>query len=794
MDIERLIFADTMAHPNDPLPKHLERVAERAADSVSAAVSEVTTLAWHNGLFHDIGKATPWFQRYLIGNGKRSALSNHAELGAVIAWWYSEQLAWPLWQRIALFIAIRRHHGALNFQEWHQLLMESRYHLSEENSDLWQQLQAIDLEGIAQWLIALAHRHPSRGMPTTLPTPDPAQIRAALDTPRRSQLRHAFAEATTPQALQQALMLLAAFGALLSIDKSDAALQGGTIGRHALPSDAVARYRQKMVEDLKNRESGTSPLNQQRDQIAAQVCTTWQQHRTARLFTLTAPTGSGKTLTIFNAAFEQRAWQAATEQQAPRIIYCLPFTSVIDQNHTILCNALREAGVPIQEDHILRHHHLTEPRFRSEGNEYAADGAGQLLTESWFSELVVTTFHQLLHSLLSKRNNPLKRAGRWSGAILLLDEVQAVPLRYWEALRQLLIVASNVLNCRVVLLTATRPLILLPGDAIELLPDHPDHFKSLSRTQLHCHHQHPISLDDFAEKIVAEQQTPHACLIILNRRKAIPALMQRIQSGLKNRKIVTLSTAFTPRERRARIRLLQRLLRHNEAVIAITTQLVEAGVDISFPQVHRDLAPLDAIIQSAGRCNRHQKDGIGSVHLWQIETEPTESGHSEPQWQRVYDTALIQATTIALDEAESYQESQFLELTERYFHACRKRQQQTRVDQLLAAGDLEQMAEKFQLIEELPTRTLFISRKNADKDLWKRYQKIYEDPELTPSEQEQQFRPFRRHFFDRVIQVTARHGDQLNAEGVNLIEATEDSYNRAGGFIGVTTEEPMLIF
>ena len=145
-----------------------------------------------------------------------------------------------------------------------------------------------------------------------------------------------------------------------------------------------------------------------------------------------------------------------------------------------------------------------------------------MLTETWQSELVVTTFHQLLYSLLSPRNANLKRAGQLTGALVLLDEVQALPLRYWEALRQLFLAAARSLGTRFVLLTATRPLIFQPGDAVELLPDHAEHFQALTRTRLVLPSSGTAGGGRICRAIDRRVATDaRATLIIVNRRRAV---------------------------------------------------------------------------------------------------------------------------------------------------------------------------------------------------------------------------------------------------------------------------------
>jgi CRISPR-associated endonuclease/helicase Cas3 len=764
-----LPFSETFAHPADPLPAHLARVAARAAASIApTAGAEIRAIARVAGLFHDLGKATPWFQNYLRG-GRRSPLTHHAELGALLVWWYSAALDWPLWQRLAVFIAVRRHHGALTFQAWPALLEQMRLALREDDHPLHQQLAALDLTGIQHWLVKVAAEQPELAPSLEPLTAENVLARLRDRQVGGSKLRVAY------QTLSEALATLAGFGALLAADKIDAALAGEQIKRQTLPINAVTIYKQKI----------STNLNSYRDQIAITVAQTWLAHFNQHLFTLTAPTGAGKTLTILHSALQVRAQIEQNNGAAPRIIYCLPFTSIIDQNHAVFRDVLQKNGIQDREDMLLKHHHLTEAVFRTEDAEHQADGAGQLLTETWQSEIVVTTFHQLLHTLLSPRNANLKRAGQLTGAIILLDEVQAIPLRYWETMRQLFLAAAHIYGTRFVLLTATRPLIFQAGDAVELLPDHETHFRAMNRTQLIAH-QEPLTLDEFAKHLITTlRDALRATLIIVNRRQSVRTLFAALQCAFPERPMIALSTNLTPLDRRVRIRLMQRLLRQGQPLIVVTTQLIEAGVDVSFPMVQRELAPLDSIIQSAGRCNRNNENGAaGEVHLWHLQATKTDGSAGESLWRHVYDGALIEVTLETLGKQQHYFEADFLQLSQAYFQGCRARQDQQRVDVQLQAGDFIGVERAFQLIEELPTLSVFIAQNDCDQKLWERYCAVRDDSNLIPAQQQQQFRIFKRAFYERVIQVYRQPCFDMNKNDVHYLQATPLTYTNCVGFIG----------
>ena len=148
-----LPFSQTLAHPNDPLPKHLWRVAQRAMDSIApSAKPEARLIAFLAGLFHDIGKASYYFQVERLQQHKKNRLTPHAQSSAVLSWWYTGEMKLELWIRIAIFVAILRHHGDLKDDCWHRELRNVRYDAFKTGKPLPQQLVTLDLSGIHHWL------------------------------------------------------------------------------------------------------------------------------------------------------------------------------------------------------------------------------------------------------------------------------------------------------------------------------------------------------------------------------------------------------------------------------------------------------------------------------------------------------------------------------------------------------------------------------------------------------------------------------------------------------------------
>lgn len=743
--------------PGDRLAGHLARVAASVARGLRGAPEDLRRIALSGALLHDAGKATPWFQAYLAGKLQRSPHTYHSRPGALIAW--SVARDWPPDERAALLQIILRHHGnpcELPIQAWDRLrlIMET----PEEAAVARDQLLSMDLAGLGDWLDGLS-RHYHLDLAPLCPDPDSILAHLRCSTPLRAKRLLRAHRQRSPAAFARDWV---AYGALLADDRIDTATGGARFQRPSLPANAVedfvARHFSSPQEDS---------INALRAAVSDQVLDTISAHREHRLFTLTAPTGSGKTLAALRAAL---ALRGARSDGAPRILYALPFTSVIDQNHAVLEAVLSPNGPPSSEL-LLKHHHLSDPRYETEaGDEYTPDGAGRLLVESWRSEVVVTTFYQLLHTFLGGRSRYAVRAGAWLNAVVILDEVQAIPLRYWRPVGRLLRALAQTLGTRFVLMTATRPLILTGEDIVELLPEHEDVFRRLDRLDL------DVALPptgspatwtlEQAVRDVMEARERGSVLLVLNTRRAVRLAWRALRERLGDGALIALSTDLSPRDRRRLITRCSERLASGEALVVVSTQLIEAGVDLSFQTVIRDLAPLDSVIQAAGRCNRHGGEARGLVLLRQL--VPLGGARRSPA-SLVYDGLLLDATRGAITQLAGglvarIPEGNFLQLSQAYFAICQDRAASCPVDQLAAAGNYRALREQFRLIDSVPSQAWFVEQDDEARRLWAMWQACR--PELSGGQlsarelrARRNFRRVRAAFFDYVVQEHLR-GDR----------------------------------
>ncbi len=358
-------------------------------------------------------------------------------------------------------------------------------------------------------------------------------------------------------------------------------------------------------------------------------------------FTLTAPTGSGKTLAMLKFALEH-----AKKHGLNRIVLAVPFLTVIEQTARIY----RAIFKSFPDNFVLEHHSLAG--LGAEAEQRDAEGASErhrrLLAENWDAPIVLTTNVQLLESLFSNRPSSCRKLHNLMNSVILFDEAQGLPQHLAVPTLAALSHLSAAYRSTVVFATATQPAFDTLNEAvkkhavhgwqpIEAVPEHPALFAALKRVA--------VRWPETGEKrtwtqLAAELRDVDQALVVVNLKRHALALLNELT---RTENMFHLSTNLCAEHRRAVMDRVKAQLAAGLPCRLVSTQCVEAGVDVDFPVVFRAMAPLESVAQAAGRCNRegrlHEQGRFGEVVVF----EPDE----ESGWRKQFPThSYYQATEV----------------------------------------------------------------------------------------------------------------------------------------------------
>lgn len=340
------------------------------------------------------------------------------------------------------------------------------------------------------------------------------------------------------------------------------------------------------------------------------------------IYRLYVPTGGGKTLSSLRYAISHANIKEFNKE---RIYYIIPFTTIIDQNAQVIADVLITEKLR-DEDIILEHH--------SNVIEDNIDENYKLLTDRWNSPIVLTTMVQFLNTIFSDGTQNIRRFHNLANSVIILDEIQSIPVNCINLLNGALNFLSKLCNATIVLCTATQPPLsetskpLLLSSQMDIVKDIEEKFLKFKRVELidSCI-DGGYDIQNLSEFIMEKMNLVDNCLIILNTKtiaKKLYTLVKEINSLLPQKEkfnLFHLSTSMCPAHRTTVINEIKVKL-GKERVICISTQLIEAGVDISFQCVVRALAGFDSIAQAAGRCNRNGESGrFRRVYIVNIKNE-----------------------------------------------------------------------------------------------------------------------------------------------------------------------------
>ncbi len=329
---------------------------------------------------------------------------------------------------------------------------------------------------------------------------------------------------------------------------------------------------------------------------------------------LVVPTGGGKTLSSLRFAIEY-----CRRHGKKRIIYVAPFLSILEQNSDEIRSV---AG----DEMFLEHHSDAAFKMEQSGGEELYNY--ELHCERWNSPVIATTMVQFLNTLFSDKTSSVRRMHRLCDSVIIIDEIQSLPIKCVWLFDLAINYLTRICGAAVVLCSATQPQFeKLKGyplliDESSMTGDITEDLEVFKRTEIiNLVTSGGITFQETARLCADKQKEYTSLLAIVNTKSAAKALYQQIRR-ITDVETVHLSTNMCPQHRRETIKFLRQKLKNNEPVICVSTQLIEAGVDVSFGCVVRSLAGMDSAAQAAGRCNRHGEKGrICPVYLVNLSEE-----------------------------------------------------------------------------------------------------------------------------------------------------------------------------
>lgn len=599
---------------------HLNRVAELCAGFAQELSLQFPLLwrecGWLLGMWHDLGKFLEVFQTYLAreaekkGSGGRVA---HARDGAFLA--VDRALTRLILIGDLLAYAIAGHHAGLQdgtrlFEMFRSELPISTARLDEcarkvpealldgsHFEKLWRECRE-EIERLQAWGETCVASLP--GLPAVALDPEDATL-ASWGFAIAMQIRMLFS------CLVDADFL--ATEAFMNPDKQRL--------RPRWPSSALEEMSSVLESHLESVESRAMPGEINRLRAAIHRACFEAGCKLPGVFQLNVPTGGGKTLASLSFALNH-----ALQYGMRRVIYVIPYTSIIEQTAREFRQVFAELSAAWGNECVLEHHSAVRTQKKnedaSEDDEDTSDRL-RLLAENWDVPLVVTTSVQFFESLFGNKSSVCRKLHNVARSVIIFDEAQTLPSHLLAPCLEAMKALQRDYGCSLVLCTATQPALVkteefeigwrqeelhsLLGQEMEW--DLQRRMKRVRLEQLGA-----LDLQQLTAHVRAQSES--SCLIIVNQTRQAQHLYAALKdSGVPPEHLFHLSARMCPDHREEVRERIDKRLKAGEPVLLVATRVVEAGVDLSFPVVYRDRAGLDSVAQAAGRCNRHGENPHG---------------------------------------------------------------------------------------------------------------------------------------------------------------------------------------
>lgn len=616
------------SHPDKFLLDHIQGVQENVKQLTNSKIAELVAV------FHDLGKINPNFQAK-VDHKKPKGYANHSYLSAYTffcAFGFSPENQKILHNFlskdtfsgndiIALIVLIARHHGNLpDFYPKKNEYGTGTSILSEnENFSLFHFLDKENDILVEEFISYFGKIN---------------EFKSLLKNKKVQEVflnKLIFKTNENVKALDFFLDYQFAFASVIQADKADAGKIGNVIIKQKNEVLEFSIIFTPQLNAYLNLLKQDTELNKLRTAIRQNAVKNIQERLNEGecVFELTAPTGSGKTLMMLSLASE-----ILKTKGAKRIIYALPFLSITEQVETEVMKIFRGYERFIQRIDSKSENFRFEKIQKELDNNPTEENIAEInileFQENTFAyPFIITTFVRFFETLLSNKNAELLKLPNFSNCIFLLDEIQSLPPRLYGFFVAYLKKFCQKFNSYGIISTATQPNFILPDEndqAKQFFFDYTvpkpllslEYFNNKLFNRYHIQFNNTaIDLELLSNMVIKENTS---LLVILNTIDDTKELYEKLLEHYTVEELLLLNTHFTPRDRKIKIYLAKRRLRENKRVIVISTQLIEAGVDIDFPVLYRDFATVSSIIQSAGRCNRNGKlNSLGKVKLFVLQ-------------------------------------------------------------------------------------------------------------------------------------------------------------------------------
>lgn len=589
-----------LSHPNKRLVDHIERIVAFDTDELFQTSAK----------FHDLGKVCDKFQRYI----KKEITSSdpHSAVSAIV-FLINRYNEFDLKSKLFIFNAIRSHHGSLASKKYlRDMLLDDdsrelrlcqeqlKEILNKRDVCNYFEIDSDDMDIIEEFGFEI------------------------------EDLCFDMDDYITQKLLYSKLIFADKYEAITS--------HTFTPKDFNYPLTSLHTYKKEQLR-----------FDRERTEIVQTILENYQKNPNSHLYTLTAPTGIGKTLISLELAL-----RIAEKKGKNRVIYTIPFTSIIDQTATIFDR--------IFPNQITKHHHKVD--FKEDGENHYDYDRIKYLVESWSHSFIVSTFYQLFFAIFSENNSDNVKLQSLRNSVIVLDEVQAIPFELWKVLQPLFDTLAKKLDAVFILMSATMPIVT--NTAKELAPKEQLFQKKnryrigYLRLEVENEDERLQMLSQQILKMAKSGDGSSSILCVVNTIKNSKRLYHLLANVLDKETLYVLNSYMLPKDREATIEALREPNSNRvKGKILISTQVIEAGVDLDFDIGLRELSPLSSIVQTAGRVNREGKREQAEVLVF------------DTLGFQIYDSVLMNATEHYLKETlerkESIEEANILTYVENFF-------------------------------------------------------------------------------------------------------------------------------